>query len=371
MGMLPCQKEEVKVVLGVLIVFVWSATCLAETISASFVFGDSLYDVGNNNYITSLAKANYPPNGIDFGKPTGRFTNGRTVPDILGLRLGLEDYTPPYLAPTTVGPVILKGVNYASGGAGILNETGKIFVGRINMDEQLDNFANTRHDIISQIGESATQDLFSGALFSITMGSNDFLTNYLSPVLSKLEQKLVSPEEFVGHYLIPRYKGQLKRLYVMGARKIVVANVGPIGCIPNVRDTNSSLARTNECVGLANHLANIFNNQLKGLLQDLNNSLEGSTFVYADVNRIFEEILDNFKSYGFDNADSACCRLAGKHGGIVPCGPPSKVCADRSKYVFWDPYHPSDNVNKLIAERFMSGDTKEISPTNLRTLFKL
>lgn len=36
--------------------------------------------------------------------------------------------TPPYLAPTTVGPVVLKGVNYASGGGGILNVTGAIFV---------------------------------------------------------------------------------------------------------------------------------------------------------------------------------------------------------------------------------------------------
>lgn len=51
---------------------------------ANFVFGDSLVDVGNNNYIASLSKANYPPFGIDFGRPTGRFTNGRTIVDIIG-----------------------------------------------------------------------------------------------------------------------------------------------------------------------------------------------------------------------------------------------------------------------------------------------
>lgn len=44
-----------------------------------------------------------------------------------GGQLGLN-YTPPYLAPTTSGPVILQGVNYASGAGGILNHTGKIFV---------------------------------------------------------------------------------------------------------------------------------------------------------------------------------------------------------------------------------------------------
>jgi hypothetical protein len=55
---------------------------------ASFIFGDSLVDAGNNNYIPSLSKANMTPNGIDFaasgGMPTGRFTNGRTIADIIG-----------------------------------------------------------------------------------------------------------------------------------------------------------------------------------------------------------------------------------------------------------------------------------------------
>lgn len=54
----------------------------------SFVFGDSLVDAGNNDYLFTLSKADSPPYGIDFkpsgGKPTGRFTNGRTISDIIG-----------------------------------------------------------------------------------------------------------------------------------------------------------------------------------------------------------------------------------------------------------------------------------------------
>lgn len=58
---------------------------LAKNITAIFVFGDSMVDVGNNNYIKTIAKAAFP-NGIDFGLrgSSGRFTNGRTVIDILG-----------------------------------------------------------------------------------------------------------------------------------------------------------------------------------------------------------------------------------------------------------------------------------------------
>lgn len=52
-----------------------------------FIFGDSLSDVGNNRYLSrSLAQANLPWYGIDMGNglPNGRFSNGRTVADIIG-----------------------------------------------------------------------------------------------------------------------------------------------------------------------------------------------------------------------------------------------------------------------------------------------
>lgn len=52
-----------------------------------FIFGDSLTDAGNNNYLArSLARPILPWYGIDFGDglPSGRFTNGRTIADIFG-----------------------------------------------------------------------------------------------------------------------------------------------------------------------------------------------------------------------------------------------------------------------------------------------
>lgn len=63
-----------------------SASSSSSSSLVTFVFGDSLTEVGNNNYLQlSLAKANYPFYGIDFngGKATGRFTNGRTIGDII------------------------------------------------------------------------------------------------------------------------------------------------------------------------------------------------------------------------------------------------------------------------------------------------
>ncbi|XP_047173706.1 GDSL esterase/lipase At4g16230-like [Vigna umbellata] len=333
---------------------------------AIFVFGDSVVDVGNNNYIASLSKANYPPFGIDFGKPTGRFTNGRTIVDIIGQEMG-ADFTPPYLAPTAVLPVIMKGVNYASGAGGILNLTGKLFGDRINFDAQLDNFANTRQDIISSIGVPATLSLFNRSMFSVTMGSNDFINNYLAPAVLIDEMNLASPELFVIT-LMSKFREQLTRLYNLGARKIVVTNVGPIGCIPSQRDTNP--AAGDGCVSFPNQLAQLFNIQLKGLISELNSNLKGSMFVYADVYHILEDMLNNYPAYGFENACTSCCSMAGRFGGLIPCGPTSSICRNRSKYVFWDPWHPTDAANAIIAKRLLDGDHNDIFPMNVRQLIQ-
>ncbi|KAG6471462.1 hypothetical protein ZIOFF_068904 [Zingiber officinale] len=84
-----------------------------------------MWPVGIDNYLTfSLAKSNYPWYGIDYdiGIPTGRFTNGRTIGDIIAANLGIPSLLP-YLSLSEYDDDATKDVNYASGGAGILNET--------------------------------------------------------------------------------------------------------------------------------------------------------------------------------------------------------------------------------------------------------
>lgn len=64
------------------------STLLASTrveARAFFVFGDSLVDVGNNNYLATTARADAPPYGIDYPgrQATGRFSNGFNIPDLI------------------------------------------------------------------------------------------------------------------------------------------------------------------------------------------------------------------------------------------------------------------------------------------------
>jgi hypothetical protein len=45
-----------------------------------------------------------------------------------GQALGALSFPPPYLAPNTQADAIRRGINYASGASGILDETGLLFV---------------------------------------------------------------------------------------------------------------------------------------------------------------------------------------------------------------------------------------------------
>ncbi|KAJ0977642.1 hypothetical protein J5N97_013116 [Dioscorea zingiberensis] len=339
-----------------------------KTSPVCFIFGDSLVDAGNNNYLQTLSRADIPPNGIDFkasnGQPTGRYTNGRTIADIILEELGQQNYPQPFLAPDTKGPSILHGVNYASGGGGIMNQTGRIFVNRLGMSVQVDYFNTTRQQLDQLLGKAQAKEFLGKAIFSISIGSNDFLNNYLLPVFSTGERILETPDEFVGN-LIDNLREQLARLYNLDARKFVVGNVGPIGCIPYQKTINQ--VGENECASLPNQLAMHYNERFRDLMTELNERLPGAKFVLANVYDIVMELITNYQYYGFESASVSCCRN-GPFSGIIPCGPTSSMCADRTKYLFWDPYHPSEAANLIVAKFLVDGDTKYISPVNIRHL---
>jgi hypothetical protein len=66
-------------------VLLLQAVPTARAARAFFVFGDSLVDNGNNNYLVTTARADSWPYGIDTPdhRATGRFSNGKNVPDLI------------------------------------------------------------------------------------------------------------------------------------------------------------------------------------------------------------------------------------------------------------------------------------------------
>ncbi|OAY84561.1 GDSL esterase/lipase [Ananas comosus] len=354
--------------------------CLSYT---SFIFGDSLADAGNNDYLLTLSRADSPPYGIDFtpsgGRPTGRFTNGRTISDIIGEALGDSSFPPPYLAPNAAENSKERGVNFASGASGILDETGSLFI---------NYFEETRNHMVEKMGENHTSEFLRKAVFSIASGSNDIL-NYLEPSIpflgrdkmpaSVLQDTMVSnlttylkiKVQALRHIRNARFCF-VKRLHELGARKFVVVDVGPLGCIPYVRALK--LVSKGRCSSTANKLVQGYNAKLRRGIYKLNREMGPETmFIYANSYDIVIDLMRNSRQYGFVNANDPCC------GGSFPpflcfrgvdATESSFLCENRTEYVFWDAYHPTEATNLLIASRFLDGDASAAFPVNVRKLYE-
>lgn len=69
-----------------LLVLVSSVVRGDPLVPALIIFGDSIVDVGNNNNLNTIVKANFLPYGRDFvsHRPTGRFCNGKLATDFTG-----------------------------------------------------------------------------------------------------------------------------------------------------------------------------------------------------------------------------------------------------------------------------------------------
>lgn len=335
-----------QVIVGFLIIGIVACVDSAEEQVVTYVFGDSLTEVGNNNYLQSLAKSNFPFYGIDYegGKATGRFTNGRTIGDIISAKLGVQS-PPPYLSLAPNDDAILKGVNYASGGAGILNDTGLYFIQRMTFDDQIKSFEKTKEAIKAKIGQEAAEKHVNQAVYFIGMGSNDYVNNFLQPFLAAGQQ--YTHDEFV-ELLTSTLGEQFTRLHQLGARKMIFHGLGPLGCIPSQRVKSTR----GICLKQVNLWVQEFNSKVEKLVATLNKHLPYAQISFADTYPIVLDLIENPTSYGFKISNTSCCNVDTSVGGL--CLPNSKLCNNRREYVFWDAFHPTDAANAVLADKIFT-----------------
>ncbi|OWM69442.1 hypothetical protein CDL15_Pgr013903 [Punica granatum] len=353
-------------------VLVISPTCAGAPLqySTMFVFGDSLVDDGNNNYLSSLAKANYLPYGVDFfGGPSGRFCNGKTIIDFLGELLGLP-YLPPYVNTIGNDRSILRGVNFASAAAGILDVSGSQLGDRFTLNQQIANFENTVNQLKNPMEEKELREFLAKSLVVMNIGSNDYLNNYLLPSIYPTSS-IYNPREFAD-LLIRNYTAQILMLHGLGVRKFLIGAVGPLGCMPNQIARVDPPPPPGKCVTDVNELVSLFNTRLVSLVDQLNSriSILGAVFVYGNTFDLFTSILNRAESYGFKVVDRGCCGI-GRNRGQITCLPLAFPCLNRDEYVFWDAFHPTQAFNKIIAQRVYSGPTSDCYPMNLHQMAQL
>ncbi|XVE50680.1 hypothetical protein DITRI_Ditri01bG0182700 [Diplodiscus trichospermus] len=333
----------------------------AQMVPAVYVLGDSQVDVGNNNYLAvSVAKANFAHNGIDFPtkKPTGRFCNGKNAADLLAEKVGLPS-SPPYLSLSKKdASSYIKGVSFASGGAGIFNGTDQVFGQAIPLSKQVENYLAVHKILVQQLGASAAEKHFSKSLFSIVIGSNDLFDYFGSSDLRKKN----TPQQFV-ELMAKTLKVQLKRLYSFGARKFFLSGIPPIGCTPAQRAKN----KTYECNEEHNFWSVNYNEGLKAMLKGLKSELHGMKYSYFDIYSVMQKIIQNPSAYGFKEIKAACCGL-GELRTEIPCVPISEYCSNRKDHVFWDLYHPTEATARIVVDTLFDGSSKYSFPINVRQL---
>ncbi|XP_039843806.1 GDSL esterase/lipase At5g55050-like isoform X2 [Panicum virgatum] len=316
-----------------------------------YVLGDSTLDVGNNNFLPGpsvpRAKMYY---GIDSpGVPAGRYSNGFNVADFIAKSMGFLSSPPPYLmlAPSTgllVSTALETGVNYASGGSGILDVT-NAWQQIIPLSKQVQYFNDTRAKMVAAVGSAAADALLARSAAQQPSDAAAFLA-----------------------YLISNYSATITELYAMGARKFAIVNAALIGCTPAARVVSQPLGACAEGVNL---LAAGFNVALRSLLAtDLAPRLPGLVYSLADSFVLMKDFFADPPAWGFTNIASACCG----DGFLLAqsaCMPTSKVCPtryERDQHIFWDPFHFSQRASFLTAQAFYDGPSKYTTPINFMQL---
>ncbi|PWA78028.1 SGNH hydrolase-type esterase domain-containing protein [Artemisia annua] len=333
---------------------------------AVFVFGDSFFDPGNNNYINTIPvfQANYLPYGESyFSPPTGRFSDGRLIPDFIAEYARLP-FIPPYLEPGN--NAFTYGANFASSGAGTLidNLAGLV----VDLQTQLQYFGDLENLYRQNLGDTKAEQLLSNAVYLFSCGAND----YISHVPNNLSISSIYPtlnNEQYTELVIGNLTNVIKGIYRKGGRKFGFLTVPLIGCFPALRVGQPG----NTCNKEMNDIVRLHNQKLARKLEHLEKQLEGFMYAKFDISTAITNRMNNPSKYGFNEGETACCGN-GPLRGIYSCGgrrgiTDYELCDNATEFLFFDSIHPNEMADRQFAELFWKGDPTVTGPYNLKALF--
>ncbi|KAE8812647.1 GDSL esterase/lipase [Hordeum vulgare] len=249
-----------------------------------FSFGDSLTDTGN--FLLSVPDdfpdpaRSLPYGQTFFGRPSGRYSDGRNLLDFFAEAFRLP-FVPPYLG----GGDFLNGANFAVGGATALNNSFFRELGveptwtPHSLDEQMQWFKKLLPSIASTKSEHS--DMMSKSLFLVgEVGGNDY--NHLMVRGKSLDELRKLVPQVVGVISLA-----ITELINLGAKKFVVPGNFPIGCVPLYLSILPSEEKGyyNEetgCIEWLNEFTEYHNRLLQEELEKLRNLHPDVSVIYAD-----------------------------------------------------------------------------------------
>ncbi|KAJ8899658.1 hypothetical protein K2173_019354 [Erythroxylum novogranatense] len=327
-----------------LLVLVFSVAHGDPLVPSLIIFGDSVVDVGNNNKLITIIKANFPPYGRDFvtHTPTGRFCNGKLATDFTAEYLGFTSYPPAYLSQDARGSKILTGVNFASAGSGLYDGTARLY-GSVSLTQQLNYYRDYQAKVVNMVGQAKANEIFSGGIHLLSAGSSDFIQNYY---INLLLNTIYSPDQF-SDILMRSYSTFIQKLYALGARRIGVTALPPTGCLP-AAITLFGMG-SNQCVERLNNNAISFNNKLNSTSQSLVDKLPDLKLVVFDIYQPLLDMILKPSDNGFFESRKACCGTGTLETSLLCNARSVGTCSNATQYVFWDGFHPSEAANQVLA----------------------
>ncbi|KAH0448410.1 hypothetical protein IEQ34_022210 [Dendrobium chrysotoxum] len=315
-------------------------------VPAIITFGDSTVDVGNNDYLHTIFKADFPPYGRDFKnhEATGRFCNGKLATDITAETLGFTTFPVAYLSPQASGKNLLIGANFASAASGYYDGTA-ILYHAIPLSQQLEYYKEYQSKLAVVAGSSKASSIISQALYILSAGASDFVQNYyINPYL----YKIYSPDEF-SSFLVGIFSDFVTDLYKLGARRIGVTSLPPIGCLP--ASITLFGKGSNGCVSRLNLDAQGFNKKINSAVSSLTKKLPQLKIAVFDIYQPLNDLVGNPSKSGFFEARRGCCGTGTVETTSLLCNPKSiGTCPNATGYVFWDSVHPSEAANQVLAD---------------------
>ncbi|KAF3628837.1 GDSL esterase/lipase [Capsicum annuum] len=254
--------------------------------------------------------------------------------------LGFTSYPPPYLSKNAPGKNLMIGANFASGSSGYFDSTATLY-DAIPLSKQLEYYKEYHKKLVVIAGKINSTSIINGSIHLISAGSSDFVQNYY---INPLIYKVYTPNQF-SDILIKSYTKFILELYGLGARKIGVSTVPPIGCLP--ASITIFGKDNNNCVKKMNNVAMSFNKKLNDIILD----------IYQPLLDLVTHPADN----GFFESRKACCGTGLLETSILCNAKSPGTCANASEYVFWDGFHPTEAANKVLSDDLLASGISLIS----------
>ncbi|CAN7414118.1 SGNH/GDSL hydrolase family protein [Phenylobacterium sp. LjRoot219] len=295
-----------------------------------YTFGDSLLDPGNDLRAAEQL-GRFPFASVPDGAPTadrgyfgGRFSNGYNYGDLISNKaLGLaQKPTFPYgVAESQLGfPTPIgnrpegNNLSFAYGGARVIQ----------GPDPAPALEAQVR------IYETYTAD--PNALYVVGVGANDILalvpTGGAAVTGAEAEARIAA----IAAELVQ----EVARLFALGARHVVVADVPNVGAVPAYLGGQDEAARRSLAAEYAHKVDDLVEAQLAGLSRPV-----GSTLLQFHFDAYTDAVTANPAQYAFANVVQA---LTAQGGALDPTG---------RGFLFFDKLHPTAQTHAQIASEIL------------------